>query len=109
MRTRPASGATSPAQMRISVVLPAPFSPVRPTTSPAPTVSSTRSRMIVGPHRLQIPDARSCVATEAFSSTGGSAPGDQSRQDDDAVGALDDVGGPDVLQRGREVPRARAA
>ena len=42
-RTVPDEGTRSPASTRSSVVLPAPFSPTRPTRSPAETVRSSRS------------------------------------------------------------------
>ncbi len=45
MRISPASAAVSPYRMRISVVLPAPFSPSRAWTSPRPT---SRSTLVVG-------------------------------------------------------------
>ncbi|MGY4318693.1 hypothetical protein ACVWW1_008020 [Bradyrhizobium sp. JR3.5] len=43
MRITPALGAITPASTRISVDLPAPFSPIRPSTSPRQTRRLTSS------------------------------------------------------------------
>lgn len=56
---RPASGGTRPAQIHRRVVLPAPFSPVRATTSPPSTVRSAPSRTLVPPKRFETPVALS--------------------------------------------------
>ena len=43
-RTRPACGATTPARRRTSVVLPAPFGPMRPTSSPGASATLTSAK-----------------------------------------------------------------
>jgi hypothetical protein len=50
---------TSPATDRISVVLPAPFSPASATTSPAPSARLTRSSAVSAPKRTVSPDTES--------------------------------------------------
>jgi hypothetical protein len=45
-RMRPAVGSTTPPSTFISVLLPAPFSPMSPTISPRPTARLTASRAI---------------------------------------------------------------
>src|SRR5262245_10536490 len=49
-RTVPAVGASSPAITDISVVLPAPFGPSRPNSSPSATVKLTPCRAVVEPY-----------------------------------------------------------
>ena len=48
-RTEPPETGSSPSSIRIRVVLPAPLAPSSPTTSPGPTVRSTRSTTVSGP------------------------------------------------------------
>src|SRR5579872_7033453 len=50
--TRPPSGATLPLMMPNSVVLPAPFGPMMPSASPAPSARSMRSATTIAPKRL---------------------------------------------------------
>src|SRR5436305_847502 len=67
-RTVPPSGGLIPAIALTSVDLPAPLSPTRPTTSPALTVKSTRSKAWTGPNRLLMPSSsRSGVPSAAIS------------------------------------------
>src|SRR4249920_3131645 len=65
-RMLPASGEWMPAIALTSVDLPAPLSPTRPTTSPSPTVKSTRSRAWTGPNRLLTPSSSRRVFPEAI-------------------------------------------
>src|ERR1035437_1197074 len=52
--TRPASGATVPAAMPNSVVLPAPFGPMMPSASPSASARSTLSATTTAPNRFEI-------------------------------------------------------
>src|SRR5262249_18161001 len=61
---RPASGASSVARMRTSVVLPAPFGPSRPNTIPAGTSSPASSSATVAPKRLTTPSTRTAGTEE---------------------------------------------
>src|SRR5439155_17481007 len=54
--TAPASGSRSPAMMRRSVDLPAPFGPVSPTRAPSGTPHVTSPRTICPPYRLAMPE-----------------------------------------------------
>jgi hypothetical protein len=56
--TVPASGAYIPARMRISVDLPAPFSPTRAWISPAPTSRLAPRLASTGPNDFSIPAIR---------------------------------------------------
>jgi hypothetical protein len=49
---QPADGAMIPARHRSVVVLPAPFGPTRPSTSPGPTVKEMRSTAVNAPYCL---------------------------------------------------------
>src|SRR5436305_15332090 len=71
-RTVPPSGGLIPAIALTSVDLPAPLSPTRPTTSPALTVKSTRSRAWTGPNRLLTPSSSRSGVPSAAISTGDS-------------------------------------
>src|ERR1700728_1100395 len=64
----PSLGRSSPSSSRIRVVLPAPFAPSRPTTSPAETDRSTACTAVSEPKRRQT------VAASAKASTGVTAP-----------------------------------
>src|SRR3954465_12650273 len=55
MNISPESGFNAPARMLISVLLPAPFWPMRPHTSPDATDRSTPPRAIVAPNALRMP------------------------------------------------------
>ena len=61
----PSSAAWMPAIVFTSVDLPAPLSPTRPTTSPAWTAKSTRSRAWTGPNRLLTPSSSRSGAPSA--------------------------------------------
>src|SRR5215471_9723990 len=79
-----------PAIVFTIVDLPAPLSPTRPTTSPAPTAKSTRSRAWTGPNRLLTPSSsRSGVLAAAIS------PGDSQFFACGRVGAGAEFGGAD--------------
>ncbi len=54
----PASGWWNPVRILISVDLPAPLSPIRPSTSPRPSRIDTSRRATTGPKRLAMPSAR---------------------------------------------------
>ena len=58
-RIDPDTGVTSPATDRMSVVLPAPFSPASATTSPARSARLTRSSAVSAPKRTVSPDTES--------------------------------------------------
>jgi len=62
-RASPASGRSRPSSTRIVVVLPAPWGPTNPCTSPAVTVRSSPSRAWVGPNVFTSPDTE--IATAA--------------------------------------------
>ena len=64
----PSSAAWMPAIVLTSVDLPAPLSPTRPTTSPAWTAKSTRSRAWTGPKRLLTPSSARSGAVGAHRS-----------------------------------------
>src|SRR5688572_7941719 len=51
----PESGASAPARIAISVLLPAPFCPTSPQISPAATDSATPSSATVAPNALRMP------------------------------------------------------
>jgi hypothetical protein len=59
MITRPPSGATKPAAMRSSVVLPQPDAPSSVTNSPGAIESETPSTARAGPYALVTPSNRS--------------------------------------------------
>src|SRR5580704_8946454 len=58
-KTRPASGAISPASWPIRVVLPAPFGPITACSSPAPTASAMSSDATMPPNCFDNPSVRS--------------------------------------------------
>ena len=60
--TTPDVGAMSPAMQRTRVLLPAPFSPARATSSPGRTVRSTPCRAVSGPNRAPSPETVSSAA-----------------------------------------------
>src|ERR1035437_7627739 len=55
----PVSGTYTPSRILMSVDLPAPFGPMRPTTSPAPTSRLTLSRATCAPNVFETFDTRS--------------------------------------------------
>src|SRR5207248_5024727 len=62
-RTSPASGASAPLSTLISVVLPAPFGPIRPWTTPPRRARSTPRSACTPPKLLATPDRRMSVAS----------------------------------------------
>src|SRR3954464_7601925 len=54
--TSPASGRTSPSSILMTLVLPAPLGPSRPSTSPRATVNETSSTACWRPYRLRSPE-----------------------------------------------------
>src|SRR5690349_17151508 len=55
----PPSGRTAPVRILTSVLLPAPFAPMRAWTSPGRTASDADFRATTAPYRLEMPDASS--------------------------------------------------
>src|SRR5262245_58832222 len=62
---RPASGATSPVNWPISVVLPAPFGPMMACSSPAGTARSMPSEAVTPPKRLVRPSMANSASVTA--------------------------------------------
>ena len=62
--TLPASGGSSPAAMRSSVVLPAPFGPISPMRSPARTSSVTSRNSVRAPWLRATPSSRSSMRSK---------------------------------------------
>src|SRR3954469_9094489 len=58
MISRPSSGFWNPLMILISVDLPAPLSPSRPSTSPLPTCRLISRSAVTGPKRLATPSTR---------------------------------------------------
>src|SRR3954468_1343395 len=54
--TSPASGRTRPSSILMTLVLPAPLGPSRPSTSPRATVKETSSTAVWRPYRLRSPE-----------------------------------------------------
>src|SRR3954470_9414703 len=69
MRTRPAVGACSPVMTLNSVVLPAPFGPIKPVTVPACTLNVAELTAVTPPKRTVTPSTSSNGA-EPFVSRG---------------------------------------
>ena len=57
--TEPSTGGITPEMTFISVVLPAPLAPMRPTISLGPTLMSAPSRATMPPNRTRTPDTSS--------------------------------------------------
>ena len=66
--TEPSPGRMTPEMTFISVVLPAPLAPMRPTISPGPTVMSGSSRATMPPNRTRTPVTSSGCAELASGS-----------------------------------------
>ena len=66
--TEPSTGRMTPEMTFISVVLPAPLVPMRPTISPGPTVMSGSSRATMPPNRTRTPVTSSGCADSASGS-----------------------------------------
>src|SRR5207244_2310380 len=81
----PASGACAPVAIRISVLLPAPFSPTSACTSPGSSSKSTRWSACTAPNDLLTPAKRRSGATRGIlTDRGGSALRDDARRRQDA-------------------------
>src|SRR5947208_1481369 len=64
--TSPSSGRLRPVTMVITVVLPAPFGPRKPTISPRPTWKSTPATASLAPKRLERPFAERTTDASAI-------------------------------------------
>src|SRR4051812_17287266 len=92
--TRPASGATKPAMIRSSVVLPEPDGPSRLVKDPLAKVAVMSSSTVVAPKRLATPARSTSVI-------GDSGPGKEGKAQDEQHRA-DQENGRDGVDLGRE-------